>query len=154
MTVSVLVNSDKVRNENKEIPASVKSSIEALVKQAVGFRDGVDQFNLEFFEFVDLLPTTEVAPSLLPWDQIQTIFRNLSLGIAAIVAFLIGRKTLQSLQPTGNPNSAGLGGEQVERMAQLSELVKQNPQVFSKILASWANETNPDKNEQPRSKAA
>jgi flagellar M-ring protein FliF len=154
MTISVLVNSNKVQNESKEIPGSVKTSIEGLVKQAVGFRDGVDQFNLEFFEFVDLLPTTDVSPGWLPWDQIQSLLRNISLGVAALVALLIGRKTLQSLQPAPSTGPVILPGEQGERMAQLSELVKQNPQVFSKILSSWANETVPEKTEQNRRRAA
>ncbi|HMO13584.1 MAG TPA: flagellar basal-body MS-ring/collar protein FliF [Pirellulaceae bacterium] len=154
LTVSVLVNSAKVRNDAQEIPASVKASIEAMVKQAVGFRDGVDQFNLEFFEFVDLVPIDTQGTPWITWDQIQLALRNISLGIAAIVAFFLGSRTLKSMRPSSSPNNSQAGVERGSQVNQLSELVKNNPEVFSKILASWAQEAPTTKTDQPESKAA
>ncbi len=154
LTVSVLVNSKNVQNDAGEIPPAVKSSIEAMIKQAVGFREGSDQFNLEFFEFVDPVPLEGIAPSGMPWEQIQNVLRNLSLGIAALVALLIGRKTLRHLQPAPASSGSALSGEQGAKVAQLSELVKQNPEVFSKVLASWASDSSREKNESQSRKAA
>jgi flagellar biosynthesis/type III secretory pathway M-ring protein FliF/YscJ len=154
LTVSVLVNSAKVQNDAKEIPASVKQSIEALVKQAVGFRDSTDQFNLEFFEFVDLLPTEETPASAIPWDQINSVLKNISLGVAALIALFLGLKTLRTFQPAPSSGTAGAAsnGPQTSQVSQLSELVKQNPEVFSRIIAAWANDEQPAKSD--KSKAA
>ncbi|HMP80364.1 MAG TPA: flagellar M-ring protein FliF C-terminal domain-containing protein, partial [Pirellulaceae bacterium] len=142
LTVSVLVNSSKVANDNQEIPASVKSSIESLVKQAVGYRDSVDQFNLEFFEFVELLPV-EGAPAAFPWEQINSIVKNLSLGMAALVAVYLGLRTIRSLQPSPRPTPITPAASESRdvRMAQIGEMIRQNPEVFSRVLAAWANDS-------------
>lgn len=142
LTISVLVNSAKVQNEAKEIPESVKLGIEQLVKQAVGFRDGADRFSVEFFEFVDPLPEAEVTAMAIPWEQINSVLKNISLGVAALVALFLGLKVIKSLQPSTAPATAtaALSSERGAQVNQLSEMVKQNPEVFSKIIAAWAND--------------
>ena len=142
MTVSVLVNSAKVSNDNQEIPVAVKNSIEGLVKQAVGFREGIDQFNLEFFEFVELLPVEPPVGVWFPWEQVQSLLKNLSLGIAAIVAFFIGSRTLKNLAPTPTTDRPAMAGDRESQVNQLSDLVQNNPEIFSRILASWANQSD------------
>lgn len=154
MTISVVVNSKKVLNKSNEIPATVKASIEALVKQAVNFRDGVDEFGLAFEEFVDAMPVMEPVPSAIPWEQIQTVLRNLSLGVAALVVLYFGRKVFKNLQPVSISTTSALSGEQGAKVSQLGDLVKQNPEVFAKILASWANEGVGEKGSQQMKKAA
>lgn len=148
MTVSVLVNANKVTNDNQEIPASVRQSIEGLVKQAVGFRDGVDQFNLEFFEFVELLPADAPIGVWFPWDQIQSLIKNLSLGIAAIIALVIGSRTLSQLKPSPAPDQAPAAANRDSQLSQLSEMVQSNPEIFSRILASWASQEDQDQSEE------
>ncbi len=156
LTVSVLVNTSKVQNESKEIPANVKSSIESIVKQAVGFRPDSDQFTLEFFEFVELLPTEETPASAIPWEQINSVLKNISLGIAAVVALFLGLKVIRKLQPSPALANSGavLTGARNSQVNQLSDMVKQNPEVFSKIIAAWANDSPADSNEKLKEKAA
>ncbi len=155
LTVSVLVNSAKVANENKEIPASVKTSIEAMVKQAVGFRDGVDQFNLEFFEFVELLPEVN-APATFPWKQIHTMVKNLSLGLAAVAAVYLGLRTFKHLQPVPRPTNSSFNSfdSRDARLSQLSEMIRQHPEEFSRVLAAWASENQSPEKPLPTKKAA
>jgi len=141
LTVSVLINSNKVSNEGGEIPQAVKASIEAMVKQAVGYRDGVDQFNLEFFEFVELLPEQIPVAPWVTWDQVLDVLKTLSLGVAAIIALFFGFKTIKTLQPTPVSDARVLAADRDSQLSQLSDLVKRNPEVFSKILASWASDS-------------
>ena len=156
LTVSVLVNTSKVQNESKEIPANVKTSIESMVKQAVGFRPDSDQFTLEFFEFVELLPTEETPASAIPWEQINSVLKNISLGIAAVVALFLGLKVIRKLQPSPALVNSGavLTGARNSQVNQLSDMVKQNPEVFSKIIAAWANDSPSDGSEKLKEKAA
>jgi flagellar M-ring protein FliF len=154
LTISVLVNTDKVQNEAKEIPASVRASLEALVKQAVGFREGTDQFNLEFFQFVDLLQIEETPASAFPWEKINSLLKNISLGVAALVALFLGLKVIKNMQPAPGTTGAALPSDRSSQVGQLSELVKQNPEVFSKIIAAWANGAQVENGPKQQSKAA
>lgn len=138
MTVSVLVNKTSVQDEQQVVPAKVKESVEALVSQAVGFRKGKDQISVEYFEFVDTMPMEEMIAAPIPWDQINEILKNVSLGIAALVALFIGMKSLNKFRPeTSTGASAAAPTSQI---SQLSEMVQQNPDVFSKIIESWSKQ--------------
>ncbi len=138
MTVSVLINKTSVEDEQKVVAANVKESVEALVSQAVGFRKGKDQISIEYFEFIDAMPTETDVAAPLPWDLINEILKNVSLGVAAIVALIIGMKSLSKFRPD---TSAGTGAaEPTNQISQLSEMVQQNPDVFSKIIESWSKQ--------------
>jgi flagellar M-ring protein FliF len=157
LTISVLVNSDKVQNEAKEIPDTIRKSIESLVKQAVGFRDSNDQFNIEFFEFVDMLPIEETPAAAFPWDKVNNILKNISLGVAALVALFLGLRAFKNLQPAPSTGgtAAATATDRVSQISQLSEMVKENPEVFNKIIAAWASDSGSDEETtQPQSEAA
>ncbi len=151
MTVSVLVNSKSVEDEAQAIPPQMKDQVEALIRQAVGLREGRDQITVEFFEFVDPLPLADPVAAPLPWEQINSVLKNLSLGIAAIVALVIAMKVLKKIQP--DPVTGQEIVSKSDQADQLGELVRQNPEVFSKIIASWSSQAG-DADEQPSSKAA
>lgn len=152
LTVSVLVNKTIVEDENQVVPAEIKSRLEELVGNAVGLRDATDQITVEFFEFVNTAPTEEEPTSAIPWDQINTILKNVSLGIAALVTLFIGLKVLKSFKP--NQVEVEQVVDQSSQINQLSEMVKENPEIFSKIIASWSNLDAPNENESAASKAA
>jgi len=157
LTISVLVNATKVQTESKEIPDTVRKSIEALVKQAVGFRESDDQFNIEFFEFVDMLPVEDLPAAAFPWDKVNNILKNVSLGIAALVALFLGLKAFKSLQPAPSTLGAAtaVSSDRASQISQLSEMVKENPEVFNKIIAAWASDAgNPQQTNEPQREAA
>lgn len=151
MTVSALVNSTSVMDESQTIPPQIKTQVEALIAQAVGLREGKDQITVEFFEFVDPLPLTEPVGAPMPWDKINNILKNISLGVAAVVALLIAMKVLKKIQP--DPAPATEIADRASQVDQLSELVKQNPEVFSRIIASWSN-ADGDADEEQEKRAA
>ena len=152
MTVSVLINKTTVEDENQVVPTEIKSKIEEIVGNAVGLRGATDQITVEFFEFANPVPQVEEPISAIPWDQINAILKNISLGIAALVTLFIGLKVLKSFKP--NQVEVEQVADQSTQINQLSEMVKENPEVFSKIIASWSNLDATTENESPASKAA
>ncbi len=152
MTVSVLVNQTTIQDENQAIPADIKAQIEGIVSKAVGLRDAKDEISVEFFAFIDTLPTEEEPAAAIPWDQINQILRNVSLGIAALVALFIGLKVLKSFRPNQVESEPAL--DQTSQINQLSDMVKDNPEIFSKIIATWSNLDSKSDNDSSASKAA
>ncbi len=132
LSVAVAINS----TATKEVTPELRDKIEATVKSAVGFREDKDQITVEFFEFV-VPPEIEAPAFAMPWDQINELIKNLSLGIAAIIAFFVARRAFKKMQP--DPSVAPEFANRDSQVNQLSELVKQNPEVFSKIIESWSN---------------
>ena len=152
MTVSVLVNSTSVEDENQVIPPDVKEKVESLVRQSVGIREGKDQITVEFFEFVDPLPRNEPVGVAIPWDKLNQVIKNLSLGLAALVALYIAIRALRKLNP--DPTTLQRRTDRSTQVNELSELVKQNPEVFSKIIESWSSLDSKPEKPKEESKAA
>lgn len=135
MTVSVLINSKLVEDENAAVPPEVKERVESLVSQAVGLQGNRDQISVEFFEFVE--PEAVVEPSAaIPWDQINEIVKSLSLGLAALVALFVALKLMKKMQPETSVESQA--SDRTTQVGQLSEMVQQNPEIFSQIFESWS----------------
>lgn len=138
MTVSVLVNQATVEDEIGAVPPDVKQKVESLVSQAVGLRDGTDHITVEFFTFVEADAGVLPGGTSMPWDQINKILKNISLGVAALVALFIAMRVIKKFQPepaiVSNESSEG-----PTSLSELSEMVQQNPEVFAKIIANWAS---------------
>lgn len=158
VSVAVAVNSEAeyFGDGTTEIPAEKKKSIESLVRSAVGIREGIDVLTLNTLPFVDPMPLETAPVAAIPWDQINNILKNISLGIAALVALLLGFKAIKNLQPVNAPSDTAsrLQGNRASQASQLSEMVKQNPEVFSKIIASWADDETEKPVEQEQQRAA
>ena len=150
MSVSVLVNTTAIEGED---PVEMKTKVEAIVAQAVGLNNVKDEITVEFFKFVDPLPAEVPAGFTFPWEQVNQVLKNLSLGIAAMVALFVAFKVLRKIQP--DPPAASEVVDRTSQVSQLSELVQQNPEVFSRIISSWSNlDLSEDSSESKRSKAA
>ena len=121
-------------------PSQLKEKIEKVVKQAVGFREGKDEITVEFFPFAEPPPEEALPASAIPWDQINKIVQNVSLGIAALIAFLVTMMALKKMRPiTSEPAAPQLNADSANRVNQLGQLISQNPEVFSRIIAAWAD---------------
>ena len=132
LTVAVAVNLAAVKEDTPE----QREKIQETVKTAVGFREGKDEISVQFVDFV-VPPEIEPPAFAMPWDQINELLKNLSLGIAAIIAFFVATKAFKKMQP--DPSAAPELANRDSQVNQLSDLVKQNPEVFSKIIESWSN---------------
>lgn len=137
LTVSVVANSLTLEDKAGAMPPKIREKIEAVVKQAVGFRDQRDLITVEFFPFADLSDESETPAGGIPWEQINEALRMVSLAVAALVALVVAFLVLKRLRPApagGAPaGAAGAGG----RLDELGRLVEQNPEVFSRIISAW-----------------
>jgi flagellar M-ring protein FliF len=155
MSIAVIINTGNEK-EKIELPDEKKEAIAEAIKSSVNFNEDLGgSFSLVFDSF-EAPPLLEQVPqSTFPWEQLFSALKMLSLGIAAVVALFFGLKTLKSFQPaTTTPDvSKMLSSDRKTQVMELSELVKQNPEVFSKIVASWANEKQPAANKSDKKAA-
>ncbi|MFK7737114.1 MAG: flagellar M-ring protein FliF C-terminal domain-containing protein [Pirellulaceae bacterium] len=144
MTVSVLVNSEAagMAAEDGTLLPGMQEKVEGIVKNAVGFRSDTDAISVEFMSFPENPLAVEPAPVPFDWNNLLSIVESASLAIGALFAFLIGVMLLRKFQPTqdrgGSGSGAGLDGERSGSVAQLSALIKDNPEVFTQIVRSWS----------------
>ena len=161
MTVSVMVNSaaDRVKQDDGSLITGIKENLESIVKTAVGFQEDKDEISLAFFEFQkpDLVAPAEPA---VPWEWINQILKNISLGIAAIIALIIGVFTWRKILPSPRQSETvvRLDADRMSSINQLGELIRENPDVFSQLIKNWAATTQkggiPNEGAEKRARAA
>ncbi|MDE0934667.1 MAG: hypothetical protein OSA89_02020 [Mariniblastus sp.] len=136
-SLSIAVTINKQDRDATQI-AELKKTLESSIGAACGVRLGTDQITVDFIDFVTEDPLDATATNTIPWDQINEILKNISLGVAALVALFIALRTFKKFQPDPIVSSEATAAP-TSQLTQLSELVKQNPEVFAKIIDSWAS---------------
>jgi flagellar M-ring protein FliF len=119
-------------------PAVDAKQVEQLIRQAVGFDDSrSDQISVVTATLAGAVPEVPEAAGV-PWDKYEQLARSASLGLAAIVAFLLGFLTLRRLRPTVTMTSEGAAGESADqRLANLSMRARENPEAVAQALNAW-----------------
>ncbi|MFN3191427.1 MAG: flagellar M-ring protein FliF C-terminal domain-containing protein [Aureliella sp.] len=159
MTVSVLVNSDApgISAEDGTLVAGMKERVEAIVKNAVGFRSDVDTISVEFMSFPESPLSSEPVAAPFDWSNILSLVENASLAIAALFAFLIGWMLLRRFQPsqegTGPGAGVGVEGDAAGSVSQLSALIRENPEVFTQIVRSWSGADHEERKQEQKEAA-
>lgn len=140
LTVSVVVNSKGLTDDAGAVPPAIQESFEEIVKNAIGFQEERDQIAVKFLEFKDPLAEVGTPASGIPWPQINEILRNVSLAVGALVAFVIAWLVLGRIK--SNPSlaaSTAAPAAATSRLEDLGKLAGENPEVFARIIAAWAN---------------
>ncbi len=153
MTVSVLVNSgaEGVIGEDGALLPGINQKVTDIVKNAVGFRDDSDTISVEFLSFPEVQSSAAPVATPFDWRNILSIVETASLAVAALFAFLIGWLLLRRYQPPARRTSGGDTSGRSENVGQLAQLIKDNPEVFARIVKSWSGS---DKADRPASKEA
>lgn len=152
LSVSVLINSSAsgIQQEDGTLAPGLSEQVSAIVKNAVGFKDGADTISVEFLPFPENELTADAVPAPFEWGQVTSIVESSSLAIAAVFAFVIGLLLLRKFRPVGETPSRGsesLGQDRQQSIDQLSELIRNNPDVFREIVKSWAGVDQPKSKE-------
>ncbi|MBI3462414.1 MAG: flagellar M-ring protein FliF [Planctomycetes bacterium] len=154
LTVAAMVDlPDPPKDPSQQAPPPLSlKDVEEIVKKAVGFDTArQDQITLTEVTMAGPLADTALDPE---WVQLQRyqgiaqIARHASLGVAALVALLLGRMILKRLQSS----AAGAGSLRPERavlLDQLSSEAQRNPERVARMLSHWVEES-----EQPRKAVA
>ena len=139
MTVSVLVNDQAqgVLQDDGTRQPDIQGRVEQLVKTAVGFQTDTDQITVDFAAFPVLEELPEEAEPF-DWVFINDILKNVSLAIAALVVLILGMKTLKHFGSRPTPVSGVASESSTQRLSQISELARNNPEVFASVIKAWA----------------
>lgn len=116
------------------------AQIQKLIEQAVGFdatrEDEIVVVSGKFMDETELLEPAGFAG--MPAD-LESLLRSASLGIAAIVALVIGWMTVKKLKPVlvEVDRRKSLSPEVRERLATLADEIRERPDAMSTVLTNW-----------------
>lgn len=149
LSIAATVDLSATNNGSKENYS--KEQIEGLVKDAVGFEDKRgDKITLLVGKIVGATPLVDELENGIPWwREYERLARSLSLGVAALVAFVIGLLVIRKLRPitvvkTGDEER---GRRRSDLVDELSSKVREHPEAVSRILATWLNDPGRDDGE-------
>lgn len=138
LTVAAIVDLSAAEGDNA--PTITTVEVESLIKQAVGF----DEYRNDVINVVSA--TLAGAPDLsLPvapvWEQYAPLIRNLSVGLAAVLMFVMGLLLLRRLRPVVvQASDADSSEESIRRLAELSIRARENPDLVAKVLENWLDD--------------
>lgn len=143
LSVSVLVNSEApgIKQADGTMTPGLDEKVDAIVKNAVGFREGTDTISVEILPFPEPALTLTEPQSTFDWTKITDLVEKASLAIAALLAFVLGLMLLRRFGPSNPRESIGEGqmeGGRVGNVSELSRLIKENPDVFAQVVKSWS----------------
>lgn len=127
--------------------AITKAEIEELIKDAVGFdSQRGDKITLLVGKIAGDPPVDQLEVGVPWWQRYERLARSLSLGVAALVAFVIGLLIVRKLRPIAVEKAADPSDRRrTDLVSELSAKARQNPEAVSRILAAWLND--PGRNE-------
>lgn len=126
-------------------PVITKDQVEKIIMQAVGFdaarADEIEVMAAKMAGVPDLVVPGGWSSTL---ETLAPLARSASLGIAAIVALILGTMSIRRLKPVvvEVERNESLDPELRQRLADLSERMRQNPEAVSTVLANWLGKTD------------
>lgn len=145
MSVAAIVElPEAVSEEGGEASPAVASvtieQIQNLIQQAVGFdterNDDIEVVASKFMGMPDMVPPVGIGGMS---SDLESLLRSVSLGIAAIVALLIGFMTVKKLKPVvvEVDRRKSLSPEVRERLASLTDEIRERPDAMTTVLTEW-----------------
>lgn len=119
-----------------------KEELENIIKSAIGFSETrEDQIDVTLAELEPIELVEPVIPGFV-WEKWQPILQSVSLGLAAMLAFLVGMMLMKRMKPIVISEATGRGIPLADarRLAAIAEQAKARPDVVADILTAWLNE--------------
>jgi flagellar M-ring protein FliF len=140
LTIAAMV--DLETEESEDQPRNVsQEQIQSIIKQAVGFDDTRnDQIEVLMTQ---LASAQELEDDKLDeaqqWQFYSTVARQSSLGLAAVVALIVGLMVLKKIRPVGIPSGPAhaTGTDRARVLSQLSEQARENPELMANVMSAW-----------------
>jgi flagellar M-ring protein FliF len=136
LTVAALL--DLSRPEGAAGTGLTLAEAEEIIKQAVGFKKGRDEIKVNDVKLASGAALESVEAEYQQAQRMRwylALARNVSLGVAALVALLMGLLYYRRLRP--KPEAENRQSESRGPSDRLAEIVKDNPELFAKALARW-----------------
>jgi flagellar M-ring protein FliF len=146
LTVAALL--DLSRPEGATGPSLTVAEAEEIIKQAVGFKKGRDEIKVNDVKLVGGAALESVEAEYQQAQRMRwylALARNVSLGMAALSALLMGLLYYRRLRPKPEvKEQKPEGGDQKPEVKspndRLAEIVKDNPELLAKVLARWIDQ--------------
>lgn len=135
------------------VPAITKDQIANIIKQAVGF-DPSRSDEIEVITAPLIGNTALLAPVAAPggWEQYSGLLNQISLGLAAIVALVLGGLVLRKMKPivVETESKESLPPNVVLRIADITEQAQEDPESVASVIRAWLSEPGESKSSQKR----
>ncbi len=124
-------------------PVVTREQVEKIIKQAVGFdasrMDEIEVLSAPLMGNVNLLAP---LPTTTGWEQYAPLLKNLSLGVASLVALFLGFMVLRRMKPivVETESKESIPPEMVLRIADLSRQAQEHPEAVARVISSWLEE--------------
>jgi flagellar M-ring protein FliF len=142
LTVAAFVDLSADGDSTGKRPTQAK--IEDIIKQAVGFKAGRDAIAVEDVRLASVTTSQAIETEAVEsqrWQYYIGLARNASLGVAALVALLLGWIFLRRLRPAPVVEPPPLPATERERVvAELTAIAEADPELVARILAAWLEE--------------
>ncbi len=152
LTVAALL--DLSRPEGATGASLTVAEAEEIIKQAVGFKKGRDEIKVNDVKLASGATLDSVEAEYQQGQRMRwylALARNTSLGVAALVALMMGFLYYRRLRPKGqDPTPATEGATEEDPLA---ELLREDPARLAKVLERWLDEAETPA-EQPAARAA
>ena len=149
VTPAVPATDGEATDQDAPPPLLTQEQIEEIVKQATGFDEKRgDKITVVLSQLAGFQTEGEQLLKSQQWDFYERILRNSSLGIASLVALILGLLTLLRLRPiTVTPAPER---QPSELLSEFSEQVRDNPDVVKAVVSAWLDDDTADETEQKR----
>ncbi len=109
-----------------------------LIKQAVGFKGGRDEIKVSNVKLANATTTEpdEEALALQRFQAYVVMARNLSMGLSALLAAVLGLLLLRRLRPRVRPAPP----RPADETSELAELVRRDPELVARALVGMMSE--------------
>jgi flagellar M-ring protein FliF len=131
-------------------PVMNPTDVEAIIKQAVGFKTGRDTITVTTGKLATSVLTTQFDEEYQTQQKLQyylALARNASLGVAAVIALLLGLLYLRRLRPRPTPPPPAPAPppmpERERRVEEVANLAREDPEAVAAILLALLEERGP-----------
>jgi len=143
LTPSAATPADSNAPRVPEVPALQQKQVEDMIKQAVGYDiSRNDEVQVILAPLQTVTEDSVVPVGGVVWEQWQPMVQSISLGLAALVTFLMALMLIKRMKPIVIRETVGPGIPLTDarRLAAISEQAKAHPAVVASILSAWLNE--------------
>ncbi|MGB6042302.1 MAG: flagellar basal-body MS-ring/collar protein FliF, partial [Pirellulales bacterium] len=146
LTIAAMVDLSGDTEQQGKANVVTQEQVEGLIKQAVGFdTQRGDSIEVVSTSFAASGPADGEDPyEAEKWNNYTALARNSSLGLAAVVALILGLLILKKLRPISLPRGdreATISIDRTRVLTALSAQARDNPEVVSSILAAWLEDS-------------
>jgi flagellar M-ring protein FliF len=156
LTVAAMIDLSGPADSGQGTPVMTLKEAEEIIKRAVGFKTGRDDIQVADVKLASASQLTEAQAEYEQaqrWQYYINLVRNSSLGVAALVALVLGILLLRRLRPEPALTPAAAAPAPSERTRRIEELAREaqlDPERVARVLEAWLGTPRPA----PRERAA